>query len=93
MKGPFGRGVALADTFVEHAVRAYVRYRGQGIAHLPSGEDLGPVPGVVLIPVHDGEPRETTLVVWDESGVETAPLSLATCADDRVCLLNVLPAP
>ena len=69
--------IELAETDAPD-IAAYVRYRGQGIAHLPSGEDLGPVPGVVLIPVHDGEPRETTLVVWDESGVETAPLSLAT---------------
>jgi hypothetical protein len=73
-------------------IAAYVRYRGQGIAHLPSGEDLGPVPGVVLIPVHEGEPRQTSIVVWDETGVETEPLSLAGCADDHVCLLTVLPS-
>jgi serine/threonine protein kinase len=74
-------------------IAAYVRYRGQGIAHLPSGEDLGPVPGVVLIPVHEGEPRQTAIVVWDETGVETEPLSLSGCADDHVCLLTVLPSP
>jgi hypothetical protein len=71
---------------------AYVRYGGQGIAHLPSGEDLGPVPGVVMIPVQEGEPPETSIVVWDESGVELAPLSLSGCTPDRVCLLTALPA-
>ena len=66
---------------------------GQGLAHLPSGEDIGPVPGVVLIPVHQGETVETSIVVWDESGVETAPISLAGCAADRVCLLTAIPQP
>jgi tRNA A-37 threonylcarbamoyl transferase component Bud32 len=72
---------------------AYVRYTGQGLAHLPGGEDLGPVPGVVIIPVEDGEPAPSQLIVWDESDVELAPLSLAGCASDRVCLLTAIPAP
>ncbi len=72
---------------------AYVRYTGQGLAHLVSGEDLGPVPGVVLIPVNGSEPRETSIVVWDESGAESAPISLAGCSADRVCLLTTIPAP
>jgi tRNA A-37 threonylcarbamoyl transferase component Bud32 len=68
----------------------YVRYQGQGIAHLASGDDLGPVPGVVLVPRRDGEPPETSLVIWDESGQETTTLSLDGCSVERVCLLTAL---
>jgi len=72
---------------------AYVRYAGQGIAHLPNGDDLGPVPGVILIPVQEDEPAQTSIVVWDESGTELPALSLAGCAPDRVCLLTAIGGP
>ena len=72
---------------------AYVRYAGQGIAHLPNGDDLGPVPGVIMIPVQEDEPAQTSIVVWDESGTELPALSLAGCSPDRVCLLTAIGGP
>lgn len=70
---------------------AYVRYDGQGIAHLASGEDLGPVPGVVIIPVRRGEQPPSSVAIWDDSGTEMYTLPTAGCTVDRVCLLNALP--
>ncbi len=70
---------------------AYVRYDGQGIAHLASGEDLGPIPGVILIPVRTGERPPTEVSIWDDSGTEMYTLSTQGCTVDRVCLLNALP--
>ena len=70
---------------------AYVRYDGQGIAHLTSGEDLGPVPGVIIIPVRAGEPAPTTISIWDDSGTEMDTLSTTDCTPEFVCLLNGLP--
>ncbi len=70
----------------------YVRYQGQAIAHLPSGEDLGPVPGVILIPVEDEAARPTVLEVYDEGSGTQLSLSLANCVLDRVCLLAAIPS-
>jgi serine/threonine protein kinase len=72
---------------------AYVRYTGTGIAHLESGEDLGAVPGVVVVPVHAGQEAPQSIVVWEESGTETAPISLSSCTADRVCLVTAIPQP
>ena len=70
---------------------AYVRYDGQGIAHLASGEDLGPVPGVIIIPVRGGEQPPSAIAIWDDSGTEMYSLPTAGCTVDSVCLLSALP--
>jgi serine/threonine protein kinase len=72
---------------------AYVRYDGQGIAHLASGEDLGPVPGVIIIPVRGGEQPPTSVAIWDDSGTEMYTLPTTGCIVDTVCLLSALPPP
>jgi hypothetical protein len=71
----------------------YVRFAGQGTAHLMDGDVLGPVPGVIVVPVHEDESPETAIVVRDEAGDELTPLGLEGCVPDRVCLLTAIPAP
>jgi eukaryotic-like serine/threonine-protein kinase len=66
----------------------YVRYDGQGIAHLPSGEDLGAVPGVVRVAGRPDEPLATTLAIWDDSGHETFTLDLSACVPEELCVLS-----
>ncbi len=70
---------------------AYVRYDGQGIAHLADGEDLGPVPGVIIIPVRRDQPPPSSVSIWDDSGTETYTLRTTACTVSDVCLLNALP--
>ena len=74
-------------------VAAYVRYTGQGLAHLPDGDALGPVPGVVLVPVDEDGPPPDSILVYDETASVTTTLSLAGCSPDRVCLLTAIPQP
>lgn len=86
VRGPYpALPIALDPSQVPMLV-AYVRYDGQGIAHLPSGEDIGPVPGVIMVPLVGGMPPVVS--IWDESGHETDTLSLASCVLDVVCVLR-----
>jgi tRNA A-37 threonylcarbamoyl transferase component Bud32 len=66
----------------------YVRYDGQGIAHLPSGEDLGPVPGVVRVETLPAHPTPTTLAIWDDMGHEAFTLDLTRCEPETLCVLS-----
>ena len=86
-----GRYAVELDETSEPDLALYVRYQGQAIAHLPSGEDLGPVPGVILVPIEEDGAPPTTLEVFDERTGAQISLSLESCTIDRVCLLAAIP--
>ncbi|MDX2089612.1 MAG: serine/threonine-protein kinase [Kofleriaceae bacterium] len=64
----------------------YVRYEGQGAVYLPSGEDLGPVPGVVRVRTQRDAPPPTSLRLVDEFGA-VLEVSLDGCEADKVCVV------
>ena len=66
----------------------YVRYDGQGSAHLVTGEDIGSVPGVVRVPTRRDAPTPEAIVVFDESGQTSVTLSLEGCDPADVCLVH-----
>jgi hypothetical protein len=68
-------------------VMVYVRYDGQGTAHVPSGDDLGPVPGVVRVPTRRDVPTPDRIVIFDELGQHSVSLSLEGCEPDKVCVV------
>ena len=86
-----GRYAVELDETSEPDLALYVRYQGQAIAHLPSGEDLGPVPGVILVPIEEDGAPPTTLEVFDERTGAQISLSLESCTIDHVCLLAAIP--
>jgi serine/threonine protein kinase len=88
VRGPHPRIVLDLPLSPAPELVVYVRYDGQGIAHLPSGEDLGPVPGVVLVPRRLGEPFPSTLAVWNDSGHEAFTLDLTRCVENALCVLS-----
>jgi hypothetical protein len=88
VRGPHPRIVLDLPLSPAPDLVVYVRYDGQGIAHLPSGEDLGPVPGVVLVPRRLGEPFPSTLAVWNDSGHEAFTLDLTRCVENALCVLS-----
>jgi tRNA A-37 threonylcarbamoyl transferase component Bud32 len=88
VRGPHPNFVFDLELSQHPDLMVYVRYDGQGIAHLPSGDDVGGVPGVVRIPRHPGEVNPTTLAIWDESGHETFTLDLTGCIDTELCILS-----
>ncbi|UJR84235.1 Hypothetical protein I5071_63070 [Sandaracinus amylolyticus] len=65
----------------------YVRYDGQGTAHLPEGDELGPVPGVVRVRTRRDLPTPEAIVIFDESGDHATSVSLEGCEADKVCVL------
>jgi eukaryotic-like serine/threonine-protein kinase len=67
---------------------AYVRFDGQGVATM-EGRTLGPVPGVVRIPL---DVSSSELSVQDERGQKQVTLSVETCVPERVCLLLASPS-
>lgn len=66
----------------------YVRYDGQGTAHLVAGDEIGDVPGVVRVPIARDEPVPTAITIFDESGQTSVTLSLENCEPSHVCLLH-----
>ncbi|MDQ3034065.1 MAG: hypothetical protein M3Y87_16765, partial [Myxococcota bacterium] len=68
-------------------IMVYVRYDGQGTAHLLSGEELGPVPGVVRVPTRRMQPTPEVLTISDESDARSVAISLEGCEADKVCVL------
>jgi serine/threonine protein kinase len=88
VRGPHPRFLLELDLSQSPDLLVYVRYDGQGIAHLPSGEDLGPVPGVVRVPRHPGEVPPSTLAIWDDSGHEAFTLDLSRCSVTELCVLT-----
>jgi serine/threonine protein kinase len=88
VRGPHPRIVLDLPPAPAPDLVVYVRYDGQGIAHLPSGEDVGPVPGVVLVPRRPGEPYPSTLAVWNDSGHEAFTLDLTRCVENALCVLS-----
>jgi eukaryotic-like serine/threonine-protein kinase len=85
VRGPYPTLPIALDPSQEPVIVAYVRYDGQGIAHLPSGEDIGPVPGVIVVPMVGG--TAPMVAIWDETGRETATLILTSCVQNEVCVL------
>jgi len=88
MRGPHPSYLFELDPQQVPDQMVYVRYDGQGIAHLPSGEDLGAVPGVVRIETIPGEPTPTTLAIWNDMGHEAFTLDLTRCEPTTLCVLS-----
>ncbi len=68
-------------------IMAYVRYDGHGIARMPNGNTLGPVPGVVRVPTQRDLPNPDSLVILDETSAHTIVVPLAGCEPDKICVL------
>lgn len=68
-------------------IMVYIRYDGVGTAHLPSGRELGPIPGVVRVPTQRDSALPTEIVVFDDRAEHPITLSLSGCEPDKVCVL------